>query len=99
MIFLFSIMVVVLPTLLAVGTCIFAHRQRRRAASYVALLICIVTGFAGTVLLFQDDVFRLDSWQDNGKGSPVLTCFLIGSAVAFLPAWLVVRFYRERSRR
>ena len=66
----------------------------------MAFLSCIATGFIGAVVLFQTDVFQLESWQDSGKGpSPVLICFLIGSGVALLPALLVVRFYRERFRR
>ena len=98
MIIVFSIMIVILPALLAAAACILAHRRHRRAGWYVALPSCIVAAFIGTVLLFQADVFHLDSWRDNGKGSPVRMCFLIGSGVALLPALLVERFYRERFR-
>ncbi len=96
MLIVFSITVVVLPALLTVAACAFAERQHRKAAWYVALFACIVTGFIGAILIFQGDVFYLDSWLDNGKGSPVRNCFLIGSGVGLLPGLFVVRFYRER---
>ena len=99
MLITYSITVVVLAAVLAAAACVFAHRRQRRPSWYVALLSCITAGFIGAVLLFQADVFQLESWQDNGKGSPVRRCFLIGSGVALLPAVLVVYFCRERFRR
>ncbi len=98
MLIFFSITVVVMPALLTEAACAFAERQHRRAAWYVALLSCIVTGFIGAILIFQGDVFYLDSWLDNGKGSSVRNCFLIGSGVGLFPGLLVVRFYREKFR-
>ena len=99
MLIAYSIMVVVLAAVLAAASCAFAQRRHCRAGWYMAFLSCIAAGFIGAVLLFQADVFHLESWQDNGKGSPVRRCFLIGSGVALLPAFLVVYFYRERFRR
>jgi formate hydrogenlyase subunit 3/multisubunit Na+/H+ antiporter MnhD subunit len=99
MIIVFSIMVIVLPALLAAAACSFTQRRHRKAAWHVAILSCILSGFLCAILIYQGDVFYADSWQDHGRGSPVRMCFLIGSGVGLFPGLSVVRFYRERFSR
>jgi hypothetical protein len=78
--------------------CRLLYRLRRRASWFLGFVGAAVVGILTVLLLYQGDVIHPDRW-DRGKVElelMMLMVFGFSSAVALIPALIVVGHYRRK---